>query len=1292
MSSSNTKKINDELQEREQACNNTIIYEYERPSKDPFDYENYDSFKEENPFDQKKNCKVLIPDNEEDLKTDKYNRYYKDIYTNTRCKTANGFWVGSTVNRNNNYEKGNCWKEEEDAQCGALLHNYKLIRKKDYQDGNVSRDEIKSARSKCEVNPKCYFKRISEFKRDCVSRKRLSFSNSNSNSNKRSKSSSKMSSEKLFIDMNNIEKSLDEFYSSNYKPQTSELIGNGNRCVDNYINSKSSSKSKSKSSIKEEEKIANIDIIDENLESKMDYLNDVIKLEHMYENLSIKEFSDKYYKYFKEYTQFLLLNLDPNDQDNVNTIFLYLDEPTSKSYKNFLYEYNKYISILKIFANNPKKPLAKEYKKYNFNYISSLYHKYFSVFFDSYNENDKKIVNNYKMMHKMFIRFLIQVFNPNDANNNKWFLLYINNKDLFKEFKKTYNEGIVNYYEYFSYHFNLEYDTYIETIKKNYYLYCRYIIAKTDPLDEDNHPNLIYFINNRDPKLFQEFLEAYKQFNSKDANPFDYYTLYNTYFTNFYQYTINIDFIYYIKNKIYHLDPNIKSQYDELEKYISNPSLIKEYKINYNLISTNVNYDNDLLKLHKKYFPDYFQDINKKYNLSSSSSFLSSSATPVFSEPSTPSSSLPPKPPKLPTVPQSIINNICKVIHHKKIDKRGMLIWHSTGSGKTCTATSIMEGFWGTNMDIIYCSTIPALTSNPATTFYKCASDLFPRFAGKTIQQMEKEFNNVRFLTFAKLANRIKNNTINLNNCIIIIDEVHNLFRPIATQKSQHEYLEKLLLDEKKYPKLKVFILTATLGDNPNEIIKLLNIVKNNSVPKITYDDISNTDVFKEKIRGLISYFDMSSDRSKFPLVIDNEPRYINMSKKQFEEYIQKYKAVKESHKNYDKLAAENSLQKYWMAARKYSNMLYNFEKNTTLDIFSPKLQELLNSLLSFPNQKQYVYSAFYENKGYGGQGILAVAFELKKRGYEQLTPAEAKKIYDNPTDSDKKPRFILAITTQLPKDDKGKGLSEMTKLYNAEFNKNGEYVNIILASQSFNEGLDLKAVRHIHIFEPLITWASDKQTIGRAARNCSHSDLRLKEWTVNIHRYISNFPEEIAQDQGKLQELKELYKQKNSQLDQYAVDLKEQQEKFKNGKAKMTKLIKDKKKTKDEIKATGDLLQEELNEYSSNVEEIKKIINGIKDEIKEIKKELKNFDDNEEEEVVVKGKGKGKGKNKGVKLDAKGIENIDKFIYSQARDKMKQILELYQAMKESAVDCLVLNKFHNINLKGSDIINCTNY
>ena len=63
-----------------------------------------------------------------------------------------------------------------------------------------------------------------------------------------------------------------------------------------------------------------------------------------------------------------------------------------------------------------------------------------------------------------------------------------------------------------------------------------------------------------------------------------------------------------------------------------------------------------------------------------------------------------------------------------------------------------------------------------------------------------------------------------------------------------------------------------------------------------------------------------------------------------------------------------------------------------------------------------------------------------------------------------------------------------MLKIYNSEANKNGEIVHMLLASQGFNEGLDLKDVRHIHIFEPLVTMASDLQTIGRARRFCSHA------------------------------------------------------------------------------------------------------------------------------------------------------------------------------------------------------------
>jgi hypothetical protein len=80
---------------------------------------------------------------------------------------------------------------------------------------------------------------------------------------------------------------------------------------------------------------------------------------------------------------------------------------------------------------------------------------------------------------------------------------------------------------------------------------------------------------------------------------------------------------------------------------------------------------------------------------------------------------------------------------------------------------------------------------------------------------------------------------------------------------------------------------------------------------------------------------------------------------------------------------------------------------------------------------------------------------------------------------------------------------------YKAPQNASGEYIQAIIASQGYNEGLDLKSTRHIHLFDPLVTYAMEKQTIGRAVRQCSHTDLNkgLNEWTVQVHRYFSDKP-----------------------------------------------------------------------------------------------------------------------------------------------------------------------------------------
>ena len=1240
------KGIQQELINREKTCNDISVYEYERPNKNPYEYEDVEKFKKDNSFDESKNCKLLIPD--VSYKKDKYKRYYKDIYTSNRCNKADGFWVGQTINRHNTFDKGNCWVDKVDAECGMLLESNKFLREKNYKNGSITKKNIKNAKKICEVNPECSFKQINEFTRDCISKEKLM--EAHKDDEKYKKKSSDFFSPNAGIDINNLEKSLYDFYNGKEAPETLELIGKGNRCNPDDDTSNDDNISLSKS----------IEIM-----PKDDYL---IKHE---------------LNYF-EYVQYIIIELTPGEDKE--QILLYLDDP--KEYDMYKLDYDIYKAEFR-----KKKVLGKEkYKREKDSRYSSIYnlfYKYFSKYFKILKTKDeyKRLNKNIKYLYHIY--FIINL-NPNNKKDEGVILQLLKNPGSFITFKLDFNKSLKDksddkdslhkfYRGYFPDYFNEELTYYYNnTLADIYDKYIPIMITKLDPnkeydkeYDKQNIKiNKIKFsrFNNfllthiYDKTKFEEFKENYNKCVEQKDFDFLYYTYFPTYF-NYYNTDIIKEHYLYLQNIIRILDPNIKEEYNELKKYIKNEKILLEYKKYYNIHNED---DNAMNRIYEIYFPDFFVNTDKSSsfiissNISTSSKSISSSSKNKINKP--------------PTVPQSIVNNICKLIVSNDSPKRGMLLWHSTGSGKTCTASAIIDGFWDSGKEIIYCSTIPALSSNPPHEFMKCLMNLFPRFYNKNLDQITKEFNsrNIRFLTFAKLANRIINKSIDINKCVLIIDEVHNLFRPLQTQQKQHAFLEKLLLSSKN-PQLKVFILTATLGDNSSEIMKLLNIVKDIDVPTINYDDINKPDLFKEKTRGLISYFDMSGDTSKFPVVINNEPQYISMSTKQFEKYITAYKEVKETAKNYDKLSKANALNKYWAAARRYSNMLFNYEKGLSLHDFSAKLDRLLTTVTDdkYSQQKQYIYSAFYENRGYGGHGILAIAKELDKLGYEKLTPREAVKIFNNPKESNKKRRYILAITTQLS-NDKDKDMSELRQLYNAPFNKNGEYVKLFLASQSYNEGLDLKAVRHIHIFEPLITWASDKQTIGRAARLCSHADLNKKDWDVTIHRYISDLPQIINDPVANVDKINEI----ENKIAEIEANINANKDALKNNKAKIAankKLLTKLKKNKDANRSQIIALEKE-NEYYSNLEIGDDEQN--KTMIKTLKAQLK---------VLNQGKKVGKTAKK-QPLDATGVANIDEYIYKQSIEKMKNILTLYQLMQEVAVDCLVLNDFHK---NGNNIIQC---
>jgi hypothetical protein len=79
--------------------------------------------------------------------------------------------------------------------------------------------------------------------------------------------------------------------------------------------------------------------------------------------------------------------------------------------------------------------------------------------------------------------------------------------------------------------------------------------------------------------------------------------------------------------------------------------------------------------------------------------------------------------------------------------------------------------------------------------------------------------------------------------------------------------------------------------------------------------------------------------------------------------------------------------------------------------------------------------------------------------------------------------------------------------------NTNGERVKVVIISQAGTEGLDLNHIRQVHIMEPWYNMNRLEQIIGRARRNCSHSDLPLQERNVQVFLHATELGEIESMD-----------------------------------------------------------------------------------------------------------------------------------------------------------------------------------
>lgn len=407
-------------------------------------------------------------------------------------------------------------------------------------------------------------------------------------------------------------------------------------------------------------------------------------------------------------------------------------------------------------------------------------------------------------------------------------------------------------------------------------------------------------------------------------------------------------------------------------------------------------------------------------------------------------------------------------------NNRGLILYHSTGSGKTITSLRAMYQF---DKDIVIVGT-------------KSSKKAFM----DDITKLKMDITRFTLYSYKKCKNILHDNVVLFKDKSVIIDEAHNL---------RNETTDNLMIIDALSFAYKIILLTATPVVNyMNDLAVLVNIVKNKDVlptdrhlfNAMYFDEyhfnILDEETLKKKLQNCISFYQNIKD-ADYPNKI-NEIKEVEMNQAQLEEYARFVRElitkniVDVNIYDIDFEHLDKKVKNFFLSATRQLSNTVNGE-------VSPKIEQIFEMIKTGP-KPVVVYSNFLKN----GLYPLVKLLEKLEMSYKTIT---------------------------------GDTSSEKINLIVDNYNKN-KY-DVLLISSTGSESLDLKNTRQLHIMEPHWNDSKITQIIGRTVRYKSHSALPMKERNVHIYRWISIFPKKITKLSAD-QYLTELSEKKQKILDRF--------------------------------------------------------------------------------------------------------------------------------------------------------------
>lgn len=430
-----------------------------------------------------------------------------------------------------------------------------------------------------------------------------------------------------------------------------------------------------------------------------------------------------------------------------------------------------------------------------------------------------------------------------------------------------------------------------------------------------------------------------------------------------------------------------------------------------------------------------------------------------------------------------------KAIKMAKGDKKGLIIGHEVGTGKSLTGWTIVEGFVEEKHEnraiiVVPKSVIPG--------FIKTATNDYGSKFNFYIETGRNKAESIKYDYINKVADFVELNgerlpkimiigkeqfTIMFKNknpeylsryfkhCGIVIDEAHNL------RGGKNKTHFSVILNCCKYAR-KVILLTGTpIYNNLYDYANLIALI--NGEEAIEEDEYYNmVDINSGHIKNnkeSKKYF--SCNVSIFKYGLDN----VNFPKSKV--IMEKVDMTDEIYYLYRK--KENDLKKNAVKNMESGAMTFLTGLRTGLTEIlpkdNPKYIRIKNILL-----KQYK-DGEKEEKGSGERKMKSIIFsQFKGKGIDSVSKILNKKVHCN----------VRKYTGDTSIEDRDKLVREF----------NNDEFNILLITKAGGEGLDLRGVRNVFILEGPWNDSTIEQVAARGIRYLSHSHLPEEERFVNIY------------------------------------------------------------------------------------------------------------------------------------------------------------------------------------------------